>query len=142
MADPAQLSSTIDIITRTIAQMQGQALREHAFVELSLRQVSCLDLIQRDAEPTPADLARSLGITRPSVSALIARLLAAGLIRKERSQQDARSFHVHLTEKGAALMQAHQRVHEAIARRLLVGLDAGEQQQLADLLEKIAAHVR
>lgn len=141
MADPAQLSEIIAIITSTIAVMEGQALREQEFVELSLRQISCLDLIQRQEEPTPGNLARDLGITKPSVSALIARLLAVGFIRKERSQQDARSFHLHLTEKGAALMQAHQRVHEGIARRLLAGLAPAEQQQLADLLAKVAEQI-
>ena len=140
MSEPVALPEIVEVITRTFAQLQAVVLREGEFAELSLRQISCLDLIQRLEEPTPSDLARELGITKPSVSALVARLLTAGLIRKERSHRDARSFHLHLTEKGVALMDAHQRSHAAIAQHLLAGLDAREQEQLVALLTKVAAH--
>ena len=141
MSIPPTLPEIVDVVTRAFAQLQARVVREGEFAELSLRQISCLDLIQRLEEPTPSDLARELGITKPSVSALVARLLTAGFLRKERSHQDARSFHLHLTEKGAALMDAHLRSHEAIAQHLLAGLEAGEQQQLVTLLAKVAEHV-
>jgi DNA-binding MarR family transcriptional regulator len=141
MPVPSTLPGIVDVVTRTFAQLQAAVLREGEFTELSLRQISCLDLIQRLEEPTPSDLARELGITKPSVSALVARLLTAGFIRRERSHRDARSFHLHLTEKGVELMAAHQRSHEAIAQHLLAGLDAREQQQLVALLTKVAEHV-
>jgi DNA-binding MarR family transcriptional regulator len=140
MPDPVALPEIVEVITRTFAQLQAEVLREGEFAELSLRQISCLDLIQRLEEPTPSDLARELGITKPSVSALVARLLTAGFIRKERSHRDARSFHLHLSDKGAELMDAHLRSHEAIAQHLLAGLNAYEQQQLAVLLAKVAEH--
>ena len=141
MCVPLTLPEVVEVVTRTFAQLQARVLRESEFAELSLRQVSCLDLIQRLAEPTPSDLARELGITKPSVSALVARLLTAGFIHKERSHADGRSFHLHLTEKGTEVMNAHQRVHEAIAQHLLAGLDAREQKQLVALLAKVADHV-
>ena len=140
MFTPPTLPDIVDVVTRTFARLQAEVLLEGEFAELSLRQISCLDLIRRLEEPTPSDLARELGIAKPSVSALVARLLAAGFVRKEPSHRDARSFHLHLTGKGAALMEAHQRSHEAIAQHLLAGLDAREQQQLAALLAKIAGH--
>jgi DNA-binding MarR family transcriptional regulator len=139
MSVPPTLPGIVDVVTRTFAQLQAVVLREGEFAELSLRQISCLDLIQRLAKPTPSDLARELGITKPSVSALVARLLTAGLIRKERSHRDARSFHLHLTERGVALMDAHQRSHAAIAQHLLAGLDEREQEQLVALLTKVVA---
>jgi len=140
MSVPVALPEIVEVITRTLAQLQAVVLREGEFTELSLRQISCLDLILRLEEPTPSDLARELGITKPSVSALVARLLTAGFVRKEQSHRDARSFHLHLTEKGVALMDAHQRSHAAIAQHLLARLDAREQEQLVALLTKVAAH--
>ena len=141
MSDPLALTEIVDVVTRTFAQLQSRVLRESEFAELSLRQVSCLDLIQRLQEPTPGDLARELGLAKPSVSALVAQLLEAGFIRKERSHADGRSFHLHLSERGVEVMHAHQRVHEAIAQHLLAGLDAREQQQLIALLAKVAEHI-
>jgi DNA-binding MarR family transcriptional regulator len=137
MSEPVALPEIVEVITRAFAQMQARALREGDFAELSLRQISCLDLIQRLEEPTPSNLARELGITKPSVSALVARLLATGFIRKERSHADGRSFHLHLTGKGIEMMHAHQRVHEALAQHLLAGLDERQQVQLVALLTKV-----
>ena len=115
MPDPVVLPEIVEVITRAFAQLQARVVREGEFAELSLRQISCLDLIQRPEEPTPSNLARELGITKPSVSALVARLLEMGFIRKERSHADGRSFHLHLTDKGVEMMHAHQRVHETHA---------------------------
>jgi DNA-binding MarR family transcriptional regulator len=140
MSTSPPLPAIIAVVTGTFAQMEAEALREGDFGELSLRQIACLALIQRLEEPTPSDLARELAITKPSVSGLITRLLAGGFLRREQSHQDARSFHLHLTEKGLQFMDAHQRSHEAIARRLLAGLDEHEQQQLVRLLAKVADH--
>ena len=87
----------------------------------------------------PATWHAKLGITKPSVSALVARLLETGFIRKERSHADGRSFHLHLTTKGIEMMHAHQHVHEALAQHLLAGLDERQQEQLVALLAKVVA---
>jgi DNA-binding MarR family transcriptional regulator len=137
MSEPVALPEIVEVITRAFAQLQARVLREGEFTELSLRQISCLDLIQRLEEPTPSNLARELGITKPSVSALVARLLETGFIRKERSHADRRSFHLHLTARGSEMMHAHQRVHEALAQHLLAGLDERQQEQLVALVTKV-----
>ena len=139
MSEPVALPEIVEVITRAFAQLQARVVREGEFAELSLRQISCLDLIQRLEEPTPSNLARELGITKPSVSALVARLLETGFICKERSHADGRSFHLHLTAKGIEMMHAHQRVHEALAQHLLAGLDERQQDQLVALLAKVVA---
>ncbi len=77
-------------------------------------------------DPKATDLARTLCVTKPTVSALLARLLQNGYVRKERSHTDARSWHVHLTERGDAVMAAHRAVHETIAAQLVRNLDEAE----------------
>ena len=41
--EPYPLTAIVDIITRTIAKMQGAALEAGAFADLSMRQITCLD---------------------------------------------------------------------------------------------------
>lgn len=136
-AEPYPFPNIIDVITRTIAQMQSTAMEAGEFADLSMRQITCLDLIASMEEPTATDLARALQVTKPTVSALLARLMQNGYVRKERSHTDARSWHVHLTERGEAVMVAHQAVHEQIAGRLVHGLDQAERAQLGALLSKV-----
>ena len=76
-------------------------------------------------------------MTKPTVSALLARLVQNGYVRKERSPTDARSWHVHLTERGEAVMAAHRTVHERIAAELVRELDEAERAQLGALLSKV-----
>ena len=136
---PPQLAlpEIVDIITRTFARMQGAALEAGEFADLSIHQITCLDLIAQMEEPTATDLARTLRVTKPTVSALLARLLQSGYIRKERSPTDARSWYVHLTDRGEAVMAAHQAVHARIAELLVHGLAAPERAQLGALLSKV-----
>ena len=135
--EPYPLTDIVDIITRTFARMQGAALEAGEFADLSIRQITCLELVAQMEDPTATDLARTLQVTKPTVSALLARLVQNGYVRKERSPTDARSWHVHLTERGAAVMAAHRVVHERIAAELVHGLDETERAQLGALLSKV-----
>ncbi len=107
------------------------------FADLSIRQITCLELIAQLEDPTATDLVRTLQVTKPTVSALLARLLQNGYVRKERSPTDARAWHVHLTERGEAVMAAHRAVHERIAAQLVRDLDETERAQLGALLSKV-----
>ena len=135
--EPYPLTDIVDIITRTISQMQGAAMEAGEFADLSMRQITCLDLIAHMEEPTATDLARIFQVTKPTVSALLGRLSQNGFVSKERSHTDARSWHVHLTERGEAVMAAHRAVHERIAAELVRNLDETERAQLAALLSKV-----
>ncbi|MGW2939821.1 MarR family winged helix-turn-helix transcriptional regulator [Streptomyces sp. NPDC001156] len=50
-------------------------------------------------------LGEHLRLDSGTLSPLLKRLEAAGLVRRERSAQDERSVHVHLTDDGAGLKQ-------------------------------------
>ena len=135
--EPYSLTDIVDVITRTFARMQGAALEAGEFADLSIRQITCLELIAQLEDPTATDLVRTLQVTKPTVSALLARLLQNGYVRKERSPTDARAWHVHLTERGEAVMAAHRAVHERIAAHLVRDLDETERAQLGALLSKV-----
>ena len=94
--EPYSLTDIVDVITRTFARMQGAALEAGEFADLSIRQITCLELIAQLEDPTATDLVRTLQVTKPTVSALLARLLQNGYVRKERSPTDARAWHDRL----------------------------------------------
>lgn len=58
-----------------------------------------------------------------TLSPLLKRLEAAGLVRRERSDQDERSVTVRVTAAGAALRERAERVPLEIARASGLGLD-------------------
>lgn len=86
---------------------------------------------------TPTDLYTSLMISSGGLTHRLDRLEKAGLVRREKSPDDGRSFLVILTEAGIALAEEAFRTDMASESRFLAALDAHEREALADLLRKL-----
>ena len=134
--EPA-LVELIAQMTRMVSDMQEGVVREAGFSDLSMRQITILELVERMANPTPGELGRELKISKPSVSAAIERLAKAGYLRKVSSDDDRRSYHLHLTEKGEQFSLAHDAVHHKLAQFITRNLDVIEATQLTRLVDKI-----
>jgi DNA-binding MarR family transcriptional regulator len=126
----------VAILTHKIAELQSQSL-EAGFSDLTLRQIYYLDTIQRLQNPTPTELAQTLKISKPSVSTAVDRLCEVGYVRKVKSDEDRRSFHLHLTDKAEHITRAHAQVHAQISALLTSGLDRAEVEQLTFLMNKV-----
>lgn len=133
------LTSLEQIIARfssLIAEMEALASQQDGFAELSMRQVSYLETIARLEHPSFGELAEALGITRPSVTALVAKLMRSGYVQKVQDGEDRRSFHIVLTQKGQQFALIHHKLHQHFAQILLTRLNESEVEQLATLLTK------
>lgn len=100
-----------------------------------------ISTLLRSGEPwrlTPTELYQTLMISSGGLTARLNRLEPAGLIRRREAQEDRRSLLVELTEAGRAKAEAAFREDMALERRLLGGLDAAEQAELARLLTRLA----
>jgi MarR family transcriptional regulator, organic hydroperoxide resistance regulator len=65
-----------------------------------------------------------LQLDSPTLSPLLKRLEASGLITRKRSGDDERRLHVELTVKGRELRSAAERIPQAVISRL--GMDLSE----------------
>lgn len=83
------------------------------------------------------DLSRMLQLEPATLSPLLKRLEAAGLLRRDRSRADERSLAVALTDKGRALREQALEVPPAIVERL--GMDVDELMDLHARLTKVIA---
>lgn len=86
---------------------------------------------------TPTQIYTSLMISSGGLTHRLDRLEKAGLIRREKSEQDGRSMLVALTEAGIGRVEEACRAHVAKGFAFLEALDAKERRQLADLLRKL-----
>lgn len=73
---------------------------------MTQRQFAVLSAVAADEGLTQSDLVRSTGIDRSTLAELVARMLAKGLLERERSQADARANAVRLSAAGRAAMAA------------------------------------
>ena len=86
---------------------------------------------------TPTQIYTSLMISSGGLTHRLDRLEKAGLIRREKSQEDGRSMLVALTDAGISRVEEACRAHVAKGSAFLEALDAKERRQLADLLRKL-----
>jgi DNA-binding MarR family transcriptional regulator len=90
---------------------------------------------------TPTQIYTSLMISSGGLTHRLDRLEKAGLVRREKSQQDGRSMLVALTDAGMTRVEEACRAHIANGFTFLEALDAKERGQLADLLRKMLVNL-
>ncbi|MFO1049191.1 MAG: MarR family transcriptional regulator [Geminicoccaceae bacterium] len=86
----------------------------------------------------PTELFTQLLISSGGLTDRLARLEQAGLVRRLKSELDARSLLVELTETGRATTEAAFRADMAVERDLLAALGPADQADLAHLLAKLS----
>ena len=110
--------------------------RAFAALELRPAQFSALIVIGDNPGLNQSEVAASLGIQRANFVALIERLEARGLV--ERRPIDRRSYALHLTQPGEALLARARATQHELEARLERRLGPGGKAQLMDLLGRLA----
>jgi DNA-binding MarR family transcriptional regulator len=85
-------------------------------------------------------MARELDMDAGALSRLLERLVAKGLIERERSEVDRRVVHLRLTSEGAAVAAQVPNVLATVNNDFLQGMDKAEWQQLMTLLAHMIAN--
>jgi MarR family 2-MHQ and catechol resistance regulon transcriptional repressor len=85
-------------------------------------------------------LARSQGVSRPTVTSLVDTLERRGFVRRSPVEGDRRLVTVELTAEGrACIEQVYPIFNRTIEAGIVADLDRGEQEQLAGLLRAVIA---
>ena len=86
-------------------------------------------------------LSHNLKVTGSNVSGLVRRLSADGLITREMSSTDRRSFVVRLTPKGKAAFNIARRLHQKELSECFENVPASERQAALEALQSLSAHI-
>ncbi|MCF6508473.1 winged helix-turn-helix transcriptional regulator [Blastococcus sp. MG754426] len=90
---------------------------------------------------TMGEVAEAVGLSRPGVTSTINRLVAQGLVVRERVDGDRRLLHARLTDAGRARVTAARTMHDELVAHLLtlLGDDAAV---VTDALARVSAATR
>ena len=114
-----------------------EAFEQEGFSNLSIAQMSYLETIAQMEGPTFSELADQLAVTKPSVTAIVKKLIKLGYVKKVQSQEDLRVYHIVLAPKGERFTEMHDKTHQLLAERLTSNLNKQELHQMAVILEKV-----
>jgi len=131
-ASPSHLLHRVLQLALDIYALDGQS------GGLTQRQFAVLCAVADDEGLSQTGLVRATGIDRSTLADMVARMIAKGLLARERSTADARANTVRLTEFGRAALNAAAPRVEAADQRLLDLLGAKKREAFMDSLRKLA----
>jgi DNA-binding MarR family transcriptional regulator len=139
MSDPEVVEKAIAMISRLMGDLEAEAFEQEGFSDLSMRQMLYLETISQMKNPTFSDLANKLSVTKPSVTAIIKKLIKMGYVNKVQSKEDLRVYHILLAPKGEKFTEIHDKTHRLLAGKLTQNLNPKEIHHMAVLLKKALA---
>jgi len=107
--------------------------------ELTVAQIRALIPLCGQASATAGELAKFADLNPASMTAMLDHLESAGIVHRERSEDDRRVVFVSLTAQGSELVQARRRVWEQKWQEALGDLPAGEVEIATRVLARVAA---
>jgi len=104
---------------------------------LAATHLEIITYLLRKGPASMQSLSQALERDKSTITVLVRKLVAAGLVTRKAMPGDARVVIISLTAKGAALRTPILRTFLKTERALVSRLTAGEEQQLFFLLEKV-----
>jgi DNA-binding MarR family transcriptional regulator len=136
---PLEVLSRISRLARHLDRARRAAFAAHG---LETWEFDVLSALRRQGPPyqlSPGALLRATLVTSGTMTNRIDRLAEAGLVRRQRDQQDKRGVLVQLTDRGRGTVDAAMSDLLSRERELLSGLDDVRQEDLAGLLRVLLA---
>jgi len=112
----------------------GELLSAHG---LHVGQDMVLVELWRDDGLRGGEIAERLGVEPPTVTKMLRRLEACGLVERRADPQDARSLRVYLTPRGRALEEPVVRCWEQAERTVLAGMSAEDRRAFRTSLNRV-----
>ena len=137
MSDQQIVEQVVAMISHLMGKLEAEAFEQEGFSDLSMRQMLYLDAIAQLKHPSFSELAEKLAVTKPSVTAIVKKLIANGYVKKVQSTDDLRVYHIVLAPKGEQFAEMHEKTHRLLAGKLIQNLEAREIHQLSALLKKM-----
>lgn len=118
-------------------ELYGKELANAA--KLTAAQFRALQIVGEIGHATPSDIATRMGVSQATITALVDKLVARGLVTRERSERDRRQTNVTITAGGQATVdEAPDALQQRYVRKF-EALEDWEQAQIIASLERVAA---
>jgi DNA-binding MarR family transcriptional regulator len=128
----------VDGLAQLSFLVQGALARRAAAYDMSVTQARLLGIL-RGRRPGINQLAAALELDKSSVTGLVDRATARGLVTRVPSERDRRAVEVVLTDQGRALVEVVERQFTDDVAAIVSGLTGAEQRRLSTLASRVVA---
>jgi DNA-binding MarR family transcriptional regulator len=134
-----QRARAVELFRRANRFMRAGDLGDVAVGELTVAQLRVLFRLRNHGPITSGQLAGGLGVTLPTVTSVIDRLVRQGLVERRDDPNDRRRVIVAVTAGGQALVERIQQGRRARLAQAIESLGADDVDHLVAGLEALAA---
>ncbi len=142
---PARPGSRVEPVDNSITHLLHRASQRASEIfaietrdfDLTARQYAVIATIARHEGLSQTDLVRMTGIDRSTLADVVQRLLRRGIIERERTTRDGRTYAVTLSEEGKQLLQSIKPIAKRADRHVLAMLSEDEARGLIDTLTQL-----
>lgn len=132
---PEQCASQLMEVMPLVMGFIRTQMRSQSASLLSVPQFRALAFLNRHPGSSLSNLAEHLGVTRPTASAMIERLVQRGFVNRTEHPQERRHIDLKLTEAGLTYLQ---QIREKTRNQIAAKLSSLSKAQLTSLTEGIA----
>jgi DNA-binding MarR family transcriptional regulator len=125
-ADVRALAGRVLDTVPTVMDALRRAMRRHVDGDTSVPQFRCLNYVARRPGCTVGEVAAFLGVTMPTASATVDRLVRAGMLRARPDADDRRRLRLEPTEAGRERLERIRRGAQDDLSVSLAALDDDE----------------
>ncbi|MGB5285952.1 MAG: MarR family transcriptional regulator [Polyangiales bacterium] len=126
-------------VAKTYSKCQRLLTARLGTLGLSVARYETLLAIARDEGLSQRDLGERLLSAKSNVTGLLQRLEAAGAIRRETDEQDARGHRVFLTSIGRKLLRKGVGAQASVVQLMMKDIKRGEAQTIGRLMRTVGA---
>ena len=137
----SNLTETISYLSDLVEKVLEDTISQSDFSDLTQQQFHYLQVIVRMKNPTLTELADELGLTKPTVTVLVNKLVEKGYVTRVKSDEDRRSIHLIINKKGAKVNSLREIAHNRIAEKIKSGFSETETVIFSELLKKLVRYV-
>lgn len=134
-ATPEELADAFGRAGKSVVRAFDERLGEHG---VSTPRSKLLAEVRRLGPVRLADLARAVGITQGTASALVDALVRDQLVARSADTEDRRAIRVRVTAQGDKQARLWLEAYRSAAQDIFSGFDPAEQRTFAELLTRLA----
>jgi DNA-binding MarR family transcriptional regulator len=127
------VTDTVPLVMRTIRA----EMRSHRTPDLSVPQFRALVFLHRNPRASLSNVADHIGLSLPSISKLIDRLVARGMVARSSAPADRRRLCLELTPLGESTLQTASSATQARLAEILAALSPGERVVIARAMHSL-----
>ncbi len=136
-----QLNSALHLLHRA-GQCADELFATHiGSADVTPRQYAVLKAIKNSQEPSQTQLVQTTGIDRSTLADIVRRLVQRGLVERQRTRRDARTYAVSLSAEGETVLDRTEPAVEATNAQVLSAVPVADREVFLRALKNIVTHI-